>query len=124
MKYYLIFTIVIIGLLFKHALAYAERGKQLFFSSAHDVPVMPGLQEDKETSFVFDKPNGRIAILAAVSKLDSSKSIWEYYESVLPQLGWIQIGPNSFKRLNETLMLDLYQTNQGAGLHIEIRPYP
>ena len=61
-----------------------------------DIPVMETMIVEPEFSFSFDSPSGRIIILIATSN-EEKGSIIEFYESVMPQLGWTMAGREYFR---------------------------
>ena len=53
-----------------------------------DIPVMETMNVEPEFSFSFDFPSGRIIILIATSD-DKKESVAQFYDEVMPQLGWM-----------------------------------
>lgn len=90
-----------------------------FFSELSDIPLMPGLFELAEDAVVFDKPEGRIVESAAVSETENMNEIREFYDSALPQLGWVRVpapeGAAAYIRQDEALRLRL-ETRQGVNV--------
>ena len=58
-----------------------------YLSALPDFPLMPGLQEQPESSVVFDKPSGRI-VEATLSGEVLPAEVRDYYSAALPPLGW------------------------------------
>jgi len=93
-----------------------------FLSIAEDVPLMPGLTEIPDTATVFDKPSGRIASTEARGAV-SAASVRQFYAATLPQLGWLAVGPASFRREAELLNLTLSgRDNAALTVRFELRP--
>jgi hypothetical protein len=84
----------------------AMAGEPRFFTELSDIPLMPGLYELTGKTVVFDKPEGRIVESSAVSETENANQIKGFYDSVLPQLGWVRQG-DSYVRRDETLRLSL-----------------
>ncbi len=78
-----------------------------FFEALYDVPVMKGLQEIPAETMLFDKPDGRIAIVVAATKSLTAQDILTFYGQTLPQMGWSKINQNQYVRDGEQLVLDL-----------------
>ena len=81
--------------------------EQQFFETLNDVPLMPGLYEMLDESVVFDKPGGRIIESAAASEDLAAREIESFYQQTLPQLGWNQVGDDTFIRQDESLTLNV-----------------
>lgn len=84
----------------------AADSQPAFFSSIDDLPLMAGLTEDTESSVVFDTPAGRIAEVYARGRIEASR-IRAFYAATLPQLGWQQRQPGSFRRDSEELRVEV-----------------
>ena len=89
-----------------------------FLAGFEDVPLMPGLTEDKVAGLLFDKPGGRI-VEARASGLVSARAVREFYTETMPQLGWTGIGELRFRREGEMLRLEL----TGDGRRLRVRFY-
>lgn len=98
---YLIFIFVL--LLSPPALA-----QESYLEALRDMPLMQGLNEISDETFVFDKPNGRIVQSTAAGETDLAQT-QNFYARVLPQLGWVpqpETDKNFYVRENETLRLE------------------
>lgn len=97
----------------------AQAQEPRFFSELNDIPLMPGLYELAEDTVVFDKPEGRIIESAAASETETINKINEFYDSALPQLGWIRVaapdGGAAYIRQDEALRLRL-ETREGVNV--------
>ena len=60
---------------------------QGFLSAAPEIPLAPGLQENESGMFIFDKPEGRIVSMEAISA-EPAAQILDFYAKTLPNLGW------------------------------------
>ena len=86
-----------------------------FFNSIPDVPVMSGIEELSEHTFMFDKPAGRIVETVAIIKGTTPEEINDYYIGVLPQFGWKKVGEYTFVRKQERLQIS-YKEYEGIEL--------
>tara|TARA_Y100000294_G_C8311464_1_gene238911 strand:+ start:76 stop:462 length:387 start_codon:yes stop_codon:yes gene_type:complete len=78
--------------------------KQAFFEVLPALPLMEGLKEHKESTFIFDKPDGQIVEVEVSSATLSYENILDFYAASLPQLGWKKISKNQFAKKNEILI--------------------
>lgn len=92
-----------------------------FFSALHDIPVMSGLTEMQDST-AYDKPEGRIIDVFAITNNHSEKNIIAYYNETLPQLGWGATSPTRFYRAKEILTLSFEETENTKTLKISVRP--
>ena len=99
----------------------AMAGESRFFSELNDIPLMPGLYELIEKTIVFDKPEGRIVESSAVSETENANKIKEFYDSILPQLGWAPQG-DSYIRQDEILRLSVDSGSSVSVLKITVSP--
>ena len=100
----------------------AETGT-LFFETLYDVPIMPGLAELTDQAVVFDKPNGRIAQVAAEVISDMSKrDVYQFYEVVLPQMGWKKKGSGVYAREGEKLTISVETQGQKQVFFFKVAP--
>ncbi len=82
------------------------RADQSYVGGVDDLPLMPGLVEDTQSNLVFDSPVGRIVEAYATGRLRVD-GVHRFYEEALPQLGWLRIGANQYRRDNEVLEIDV-----------------
>lgn len=93
-----------------------------FFSSMQDVPLVSGLEEVKDQTVTFDKPEGRIVESVAEIVAGDFSSVKKSYEETLPQLGWKKIEENSFAREKEFLHLN-FEAYEGRNfVRVMVRP--
>lgn len=93
-----------------------------FFHTLNDVPVMPGLRELPDKSLNFDKPEGRIMAVTAVSDTVKPPAIRSFYAQTLPQLGWSAQTDGSFVRDQERLKL-IIEASEGVSItRLQVEP--
>jgi hypothetical protein len=78
---------------------------EAFVTGIEDLPLMPGLQPLTAGNVVFDAPGGRVVEAWAAGSA-SREAVLAFYTSTLPQLGWTQSTPSSFRREGELLQLE------------------
>jgi hypothetical protein len=93
----------------------------VFLPGTEDIPLMTGVTLASEGennpefdtgSVVFDTPEGRILNITAFSK-NSPHSILSFYETALPQLGWIKLEKGKFQRETEILEVSFSPAQKG-----------
>ncbi len=103
-----------------------------YLSAVEDMPLMPGLTEQKDSSFMFDAPDGRIVRAGAHGPVAVSDAA-VFYKNSLPSLGWkptsARSGPKAgekrltFAREGERLEIDVLAAKAGmTEVHFSIDP--
>ena len=85
-----------------------------------DIPVMETMNVEPEFSFSFDSPSGRIIILIATSD-DKKESVVQFYDGVMPQLGWT-IKDSEYVRGSEKFQLLSSNNENGIIWRLSITP--
>ena len=67
-----------------------------------DVPIFKDMKSIEDSYIIFDKVDGRY-IYSEIKGKYKILEIQEYYQKVLPNLGWKFLEKNSFFRANEIL---------------------
>ena len=93
-----------------------------FFEALYDVPVMEGLEELKDQAMLFDKPDGRIASVVAVSERRSPQDIIAFYNQTLPELGWKKNALNQYVRGKDQLALSVTRRGSLTIAHFTLTP--
>jgi hypothetical protein len=93
-----------------------------FFEALYDVPAMPGLVETTDQTMVFDKPDGKIALVTAQAKSKTQAQVEGFYAEVLPQLGWKKTKQNHYVRDGETLVMTFSPLQGGIGVQFSLSP--
>ncbi len=94
-----------------------------FLAEIEDVPLAPGLTETPGKGMAFDSPTGRIVEAAASGAVDA-KQVGRFYAETLPQLGWQEAGPMTFKRDTETLRITVEPGHGPAPLTVRFNLTP
>ena len=119
MKYFIRTTVVA---LFMALLVVRAPLAEGFFRDIDDLPLMQGLVESKDGSMIFDSGNGRIVESFAEGTV-GKQAVLDFYAATLPQLGWQEYAPDTFKRDGETLKLAFPGHNpiSGKGQQLSVR---
>ena len=102
-----------------------------YFEALADLPIAPGLAEERDEAMVFDKPDGRIVGVVASGRTPVS-GVVEFYLSTMPALGWalasearegrgVKLG---FEREGENLLLTIgpSKSDETTRLVVEVSP--
>jgi hypothetical protein len=84
-----------------------------FVSGIADLPLMPGLTEEREGSLAFDTPAGRIVEATAAGDL-GREAVVAFYAATLPQLGWRRLDETTYRREDEALRLEISEGPAGG----------
>ena len=105
-----------------------------YLKAVEDLPLAPGLVEDRNATTVFDKPAGRIVEMRASGRnISSAVMVFTFYGETLPQLGWqpqFTRGKDEIKgttelrfmRSREMLSLVITETDGGIVVRFAITP--
>ena len=82
-----------------------------FVSTYEDLPLPTALTEVAGSAYSFDSQDGRI-MEAEAKGLTDKAAVLGFYQSALPQLGWVQDGPALFHRDQDVLRLDFAEAGK------------
>lgn len=99
-------------------LVFAQQSDTISFID--DIPVMETMNVEPQFSFSFDSPSGRIIILIATSG-DKKESVAQFYDEVMPQLGWM-IKDSEYVRGSEKFQLLSSNNENGIIWRLSITP--
>lgn len=125
MKMFLGFLQLGCALLILQGNAVAEEKKvenQAYFSVLPDVPVMPGMKEMTDQSFLFDKAEGMVVETVGFLSASASLDPLKFYETALRQLGWKPLKTGVFQRNDEQLVVRAEKLTQGALVRFQLSP--
>lgn len=106
------------------AVADASGNPARFLSAIKDVPLMPGMHEDTERTFVFDKPEGKIVETVIVLNVVTLAQAQEFFSENLPPLGWERTANGTFLRDGERLTIAADSGQDPAALRVTLAPAP
>jgi hypothetical protein len=92
-----------------------------FLSRLEDLPLAPGLSEDRSAGVNFDTADGRIVQAVARGDL-TARQVLDFYRETLPELGWKAESPTEFRRGGERLRLELIEEEQELVVHYALSP--
>lgn len=118
-----IFAMLLTALVFvSPAVSKADSGIQGYFSALPDIPMMSGMDEVEDQTFVFDKAQGKVVETAGFLADSSPKILEVYYAGVLGQLGWKPMESGVFRRDEEQLSVKFEQVGSGALVKFQLAP--
>ena len=95
-----------------------------FLSALPEIPLAPNMQENPESALIFDKAEGRIVAVEALST-QSIEDIFGFYRTALPNLGWQEFAQDwqranevTFGRAQELLVIRV----EGGVVFFKLRP--
>lgn len=87
-----------------------------------NLPLIDGLSQIEDKSFLFDTPYGRIIHAFAIGNLDKIK-VASFYNTTLPQLGWREVEQMKFYRDGEYLRVEVESLeDKNIGVYFLLRP--
>ncbi len=92
----------------------AAQAEQGYLEYLPDVPLMDGMGELEDYSFMFDKAEGRVIETAAFVAVSSESEVMDFYAGALPQLGWVPISRDRFLRNGEQLIVKSEKVEGGV----------
>ncbi len=93
-----------------------------FFYALNDIPLAPGARELPDEGISFDKPEGRIMGVTAVSEAGTPEQIRSFYNQALPPLGWAVQPDGSFVRETERLRLNVEAHEGVSVIRLQVEP--
>ncbi len=89
--------------------------------SLPDVPLPEGFQADPGTGSFFDSAEGRIVEMYATG-FEEPEELDDFYSSVMPSLGWKEIGETTFVKDNEVLIVTPEKKGYTTSVKYQLRP--
>lgn len=103
------------------SLSAQAESKHLYLEAITDIPLMAGLVEMKDSSFTFDKPDGRLIETIANGKI-AGAAVNNFYRETLPQLGWQETAPDIWIRDHEKLSITMQQQGNTTYVRFTLLP--
>lgn len=103
------------------ALPLAAQETARYIAGVADLPLMPGLEEMKESGLIFDKPGGRIVEAYAAGRVTPGE-IMAFYEQTLPELGWRSDRRGGYLREGERLQLTFTEAIDKVTVQFRLHP--
>lgn len=98
--------ILIIAVLLLAPVAGGAQPSGGFVAGLEDVPLPADFSVVRDSTTVFDKPEGRIVESYATGP-GSSAAVLAFYDEALAHLGWERLGPGRFLREGELLQIEI-----------------
>lgn len=93
-----------------------------FVAGFEDLPLMPGLEQGKDSGTVFDTPAGRVIEAYAEGSVMAA-DVDAFYAKTLPQLGWRQISDRRYRREGEILEITPHRGDRASvGVRFYLSP--
>ncbi|MGE5538372.1 MAG: hypothetical protein ACM30I_07125 [Gemmatimonas sp.] len=96
-------------------------GAEEFLSVLDDMPLMPGLTEQRDQASDFQTPAGRIVEGTATGTVDA-RAVTSFYDQTLPALGWTREGPGRFVRERERLVIAVAPRSGSVTVRFSLHP--
>jgi len=96
--------------------------RQGYFSALPDLPLMSGMDEVEDQTFVFDKAEGRVIETAGFLAVTPEKDPQTYYSEILGQLGWKPLKSGLFTRGSEQLVVIVRKVHGGMLVKFYLTP--
>ena len=116
-----LFAVLLTSSWLGQALPLAAQASARYIAGVDDLPLMPGLEEMKESGLIFDKPSGRIVEAYAAGRVTPGE-VLSFYERTLPELGWRSDRRGGYLREGERLQLTF--TEASDSVTVQFRLYP
>jgi hypothetical protein len=116
----IILNILVLVFFFKLPLLIADE-KIIFVEGIDDLPIFGNMKNNNESLVVFDTNEGRFIKIEIYgeAKLEQAKN---FYNNILPNLGWIEEKSNAFKREKEILTINYEENKKNLVIVFKILP--
>ena len=101
--------------------SYKETISSRFINGMEDIPIFKEMQYVEDSLVLFDKVDGRYVSSEINGRYEKSE-ITEFYNKILPNLGWENSGFLKFKRGNEILEIGLSESEDIITVIFSIYP--
>ena len=95
--------------------------EEIFVNGIEELPVIKNMQNMPESLIYFDTNKGRFVQSKIVGN-QSISQIKDFYENILPNLGWEKIDKNKFSRKSELMEIRYYKYNKDSIAEFNIKP--
>lgn len=92
-----------------------------FITGIEDVPIFDSLEIDEDNLIIFDKVDSRLVTVNLSGTVNLSE-VRDYYENILPNLGWKMLNKEKYVRDSEILNLEYKTKNKKVYLTVKIKP--
>ena len=110
------------GVVFLMSLAAPQgHAADTFVFGFEDLPLMNGLVQIQQESVLFDTPQGRIVQASATGAV-TREAVVSFYRETLPQLGWIAMDDQTYRREGEILRLEITDADRALMVQFLAEP--
>ena len=102
-------------------LAFKLNSEIKFITGIEDVPIFDSLEIDEDNLIIFDKVDSRLVTVNLSGTVNLSE-VRDYYENILPNLGWKMLNKEKYVRDSEILNLEYKTKNKKVYLTVKIKP--
>ncbi|MBP02934.1 MAG: hypothetical protein CMM25_09010 [Rhodospirillaceae bacterium] len=92
-----------------------------FVLGIEDLPLIQGLEQKPNSTVIFDTPEGRVIEAVAAGVIERAVVV-SFYQSTLPQLGWIKQSEERYWRDGESLSLEFISNGKKLEVRFFVRP--
>ena len=92
-----------------------------FITGIEDLPIFDSLEIDEDNLIIFDKVDSRLVTVNLSGTVNLSE-VRDYYENILPNLGWEMLNKEKYVRDSEILNLEYKTDNKKVYLTVKIKP--
>ena len=92
-----------------------------FITGIEDLPIFDSLEIDEDNLIIFDKIDSRLVTVNLSGTVNLSE-VRDYYENILPNLGWKMLNKEKYVRDSEILNLEYKTKNKKVYLTVKIKP--
>ncbi len=92
-----------------------------FIHGLEDIPIYKNMKYLEDSLVLFDKIEGRY-VSSEIYGFYKKTEVIEFYDQILPNLGWVKIKFNVFERGNETLEIKISEESNKTSAVFKIYP--
>ena len=95
--------------------------EQLFVDGIEELTLKSNMRNLNESLIFFDTNKGRFIQAKIIGRVNIGK-VKEFYDKILPNLGWEPIQKNRFERKSEFLDIKYYKLKESSIVEFNIKP--
>lgn len=95
--------------------------EESFVNGIEELPIITNMENMPESLIFFDTNKGRFVQSKIIGDQGIGK-IKDFYDNILPNLGWEKIDKNKFSRKSELMEIRYYKNNKNSVAEFNIKP--
>lgn len=95
--------------------------EEIFVNGIEELPVITNMENMSESLIFFDTNKGRF-VQSKIIGDQNIDQIKDFYDNILPNLGWEKIDKNKFIRKSELMEIKYYKYNKDSIAEFNIKP--